>query len=265
MKKLVKVLASAAIIASITVAAAIPAGATYLVMGDINKDSYVTLRDATLAQRIQLGLVSATADQQYVGDMDKNGSVTLADAYMIQRVATKEAALLEDHDGVENSGFCPNREQRVAFYEALNAERKSKGLAEVEYNDAMLDAGQELCIQWQREREDPLNTNQDMYSQTRPADYAGSPGKLAETVFADYGIKNTGQAQIHFSHSQPYKGAAYFETMKEDVEENGSKSDYYVVYNDNLMNPNYTIFLIGEKKTNSVASWIIMGSAKGTD
>ena len=260
MKKIVSLLISAATAAAVMSVAVIPVGATHLLMGDVNRDGMVTLRDATLAQRIELSLIAADNDQKYVADMDKSGTVQLADAYLIQRVASREKALLEDHDGVENSGYCPNRAQRTAFYEAVNAERKSRGLKEIDYTDAMMAAGQELCIQWQREREDPYNKDNEYYTGIRAADYAGSAGKGFPTVFADYGIKYGAgnSAEISASYAQYYDGASYFGNMQDDIEANGSESAYYNVYTNMLMNQNLSVLLVGEKKTGNTASWVIV-------
>ena len=260
MKKLISILTAASVAFTVAAASALPAGALHLLKGDVNKDGMVTLRDATLAQRIQLGLYAADSDARSAADMDKNNDVTLADAYIIQRVATREKALLDDHDGVEDSGFCPNREERVAFYEALNAERRSKGLSEIQYTDAMLAAGQELCIQWRREQLDPLNEYKETYSNLRPADYAGSANKMYATIFADYGMKSSGLPRCSASFAQPKDGDTFFDTIRYSATTEGTEGAYYNLYTNILMNPDFKIFLVGEKKTGNSASWVIVGA-----
>ena len=57
------------------------------ILGDINSDSIVTLKDASVVQRIDVGL-EFIADSQYViADVDGDGSCTLGDAYLIQKYA----------------------------------------------------------------------------------------------------------------------------------------------------------------------------------
>ena len=57
--------------------------------GDLNGDGQVTLRDASVAQKHAVGLVTLTAAQITAGDMNGDGAVTLLDAYAIQSAVTK--------------------------------------------------------------------------------------------------------------------------------------------------------------------------------
>ena len=63
----------------------VPAG-----KGDINADGKISLRDATMAQKHSVGLVTLNADQITAGDMNGDKAVTLADAYLIQIEANKQ-------------------------------------------------------------------------------------------------------------------------------------------------------------------------------
>ena len=103
------------------------------IKGDVNGDNKITLRDATLVQKIQVGLYTPNEAQQYAADFDGNNSVELADAFTIQRFVCLDSSTLEK--------FAPNRIERINFFEALNKDRAAANLPPIEYNDAMLEAG----------------------------------------------------------------------------------------------------------------------------
>lgn len=249
--------ALAVVTASLTV---MSAGASNMLMGDVNSDGKITLRDATLTQKIELGLVTPLADQQYVGDMDANGSITVADAYLIQRLVTRDPVVMEGDSSAGIPAFCPNRTKRVAFYEALNAERAAQGLSRLDYTEAMLAAGQELCNAWAAEYTDL--TNEDRYSfsgyRTVLSSY-GTP-KRFNTVFDDYGMSGyTTGALIDASYGKNQNGKTYFSSIKSDVTKKGESSAYYDIYTELMMSKDLKALCVGEVATGSSACWIITG------
>lgn len=52
--------------------------------GDLNNDGKVTLRDATIAQKISLGIIAQNDGDVELGDMNGDGKISLIDAYAIQ-------------------------------------------------------------------------------------------------------------------------------------------------------------------------------------
>ncbi len=250
MKKLVSVLLSAAVFVAAAAAAPV-AYADYLLKGDVNKDGNVTLRDATIAQRVQVS--GGTAEQVRLSDVNGDGSVSVMDAYIIQRCATGDTELLDE-------GYCPNRDHRLDFYAALNEDRASYGLKPYEPNDAVLAAGQELCETWFEERLDPENTDKNHYSGLRV--YTDSTGKQRryDTVFEDYGItRPVSIPYILTAYGQSGDGGSYYSYIKKDIEKYGVSSTYYSIYNDILMTTNPPAICVGEHYDGLAACWVIVG------
>ena len=70
------------------------------ILGDVNYDGFVTLKDASFIQRSNVGLEIITAEQSFIGDIDGNYSCTLSDAYIIQKYALDiSMEYPENHDG----------------------------------------------------------------------------------------------------------------------------------------------------------------------
>ncbi len=86
-KQMVSFLLAAVTAASIFV----PSANAYVIelseglLGDVNRDNVISLKDASLVQRASLSLDELTADQLYLADVDGNNGITLKDAYLIQR------------------------------------------------------------------------------------------------------------------------------------------------------------------------------------
>ena len=139
MKKAVSIIAAAATAVASLSCSVITADAT-TIKGDVNGDNRTTLRDATLVQKIQVGMVSPNTNQSYSADFDSDGSIKLEDALGIQRFVCLDNSTVEQ--------YSPNREQRIAFLEALNADRIAANLSPIEYNDAMLEAGNIRALEY---------------------------------------------------------------------------------------------------------------------
>ncbi len=132
MRKPLSVLLAIASAALSISCAAITADAV-TIKGDVNGDNRISLRDATMIQKIHAGLIAPSAEQSGSADFDGNGSIEIKDAFCIQKFACLDNEMLELHS--------PNRKLRVQFYEALNTDRVAMGLDPIDYNDAMMEAG----------------------------------------------------------------------------------------------------------------------------
>ena len=55
------------------------------ILGDINSDGQVTLKDASVIQRVDVGLEFIAESQYRIGDVNGDGNCSLADAYLIQK------------------------------------------------------------------------------------------------------------------------------------------------------------------------------------
>ncbi len=138
MKKAISVLlALGAVLASVS-CAAITAEAT-TIKGDINGDNRITLRDATLIQKITVGSISPTSDQSYSGDFNSDGTVSSLDAFEVQKFLCLDKSTVDT--------YSPNISARIEFLDALNEERVANGLEPFEYNDAMLAAGHQRAVE----------------------------------------------------------------------------------------------------------------------
>lgn len=260
-KRAVSLLISAAMAAAVIVASPLRASAANMLMGDVNGDGKVSLKDATLTQKIQLGLVTELDDHRRVGDLDGNGEINLADAYLIQRLATHDPAVMDGSASEGIKAFCPNWSKRVSFYEALNTERAAQGLPTLNYTDGMLAAGQELGDAWYAERSDLDNPDRDYFSGYRTVyDSYGMPKRFS-TIFADYGIEGySNGALIDASYGKKPSGSAYFSSIKSDVASKGEDSAYYQIYTNVLMKRNLTAVCVGEVVvSSSSACWVITG------
>ena len=262
-KKAVCLLIAAATAAAMISAAAIPASAasTNMLKGDLNGDGKITLKDATFAQKIQLGLEKELDGHKYVGDLDSSGSITLADAYIIQRLVTHDPAVMEGSAAEGIPALCPNWGKRMSFFEALNEERAAQGLPTIECTDGMLAAGQELCDVWYAERSDQDNPNRDSFSGYRNVVDDFGMKKRWATVFDDYGISGYySGAIIDASYGKKPSGSSYFSSIRSDVDKKGKNSYYYSVYYDLLMKKDLKALCVGEVvASSSSACWIIAG------
>ena len=255
MKKIICLLISAATAAAVVSTAAMPASADYLLMGDVNIDSNVSLRDATMAQKIQLGTLSPTAEQKYVADINGNGTVEVADAYLIQRLACYDDELVNYYANSPTvQTFSNAKKQRIKFYDSVNADRAAKGLSTIAYNDAMLAAGQELAEQFATEVANGKTT----YSGKRYNSI-----KQHYTIVDDYKLPtcSTGLPGSPMAiRDDKLKGDQLYKLIKKDVEDNGTKSSYYNLYTNVLMGSKTKVIYAGAYPLDkSSAHWIIGG------
>ncbi|MBQ3970486.1 MAG: dockerin type I repeat-containing protein [Clostridia bacterium] len=132
MKKILSLLLAAVTACTCLIFSPITADAS-TIKGDVNGDNQITLRDATLAQKINAGLISPTSNQKSSADFNSNGSVELVDAYTIQKFVCLDISTIKT--------YAPNRSQRIAFIDAVNTERAAQGYSPLVYNEAMLTAG----------------------------------------------------------------------------------------------------------------------------
>ena len=251
MRKFISLLITAAVAAATVSAYALPAHALRLLKGDVNGDAYVTLRDATYAQKLNLGLIGTpTEDQRFAADMDSDGSVSVSDAYTVQLLATRDDAVMNGTTGTSMPAFCPYRMDRVDFYTAMNAKRSH----DIEPNDGMLAGGQELVMAWVAEQ------SPDYYSGFRTD--PNRSGDSYRSMFADYGLAEgnlpTG-VMITTSVTSTKNGGAFFNEIAADVASKGTGSAYYAFYTDVLMNENATVLCVGCYKSGRTVLWLMTG------
>ena len=120
MRKVLGLVLAAATIISCVSFSAINADA-YAIKGDLNGDNKISLRDASIAQKIDVGLITASSDQLSAGDLNNDGSVTSQDSLLIQKYVCL------DKDTMEM--VTPQRAERIAFVNRINQDRENLGLA----------------------------------------------------------------------------------------------------------------------------------------
>lgn len=139
MKKPVSVILAAATAAASLSCAMITADAA-TIRGDVNGDNRISLRDASVVQKINAGMITPNDAQRYSADFDGNGTIAVADAFVIQKFVCLDKTTLDK--------YAPNRAERIEFLEALNSDRVAAGLSPIEYNDAMLEAGNIRALEY---------------------------------------------------------------------------------------------------------------------
>ncbi len=226
MKKLISILIAAAVFVSGMAFAAVPAEAA-TIKGDVNGDNHITLRDATLAQKIHVGSKSPTANEKKSADFDSSGTVQLADALLIQKFVCLDKTTLDT--------YSPNRSQRIAFMDLLNADREAAGLKAIAYDDAMLEAGNIRAAEYAKSGE--------LYY--RP------DGSAYYTVFAECNISNvnTGDSMEKTGHDVS-NGTRLYNIYKSD------NTSFYQF----MMSSNCTVVCIGsipDANNSNTATWVI--------
>lgn len=132
MKKALSLVLTAAAVLSSMAFSSISADAA-AIKGDLNGDNLITLRDASIAQKIAVGLISPNENQLKGGDLNGDGVVTSVDSFIIQKYVCLDKATLDD--------LAPNKEEREELIGMINADRIAKGLDPFSYTDANLEAG----------------------------------------------------------------------------------------------------------------------------
>ena len=222
MKKLISTLVAAAVFFASMTCGMISADAA-TIKGDVNGDNKITLRDASLAQKINVGSLSPSTNQKNSADFDSSGTVELADSLLIQKFVCLDKTTLDT--------YSPNRSQRIVFLNLMNADRKASGLSEISYNDAMLEAGNI------RAREYKQNN-----SSTRP------DGRTFVTVFADCNLKADEKKAIEKKGYDVIDGERLYNIYK------NANSDLYQF----MMSEECTVVCIGSiPESETMATWVI--------
>ena len=84
-KRLIAVVLSAVSVGTIFTPAVSAQGASQGLLGDANLDGKISLKDASLVQRVSVNLDTLSREQAILADVDGSDSVTLKDAFIIQR------------------------------------------------------------------------------------------------------------------------------------------------------------------------------------
>ncbi len=84
-KRLIAVILSAVSAASVFTPAVSAQDNTQRLLGDANLDGKISLKDASLVQRVSVNLETLSREQAILADVDGSDSVTLKDAFIIQR------------------------------------------------------------------------------------------------------------------------------------------------------------------------------------
>ena len=188
MKKLISAVIAAAVAFASLSCGMIPADAA-TIKGDVNGDNKITLRDATLAQRINVGKLTPSNYQRDSADFDSSGSVELSDALLIQKFVCLDKVTLDT--------YSPSRSQRIAFLNAMNADREASGLSSIDYNDAMLEAGNIRAKEYKQNN-----------SSIRP------DGRAFTTVFADCNLSGSEKNAIEKTGHDVIDGARLYNIYK---------------------------------------------------
>ena len=230
MKKFISLILTAAIAAAVAVSGSISADAaeaSRYIKGDVNGDKNITLRDATYVQKYVVNSITPEAKIKYAADIDSSGRLELADAYAIQKLVCCDSDTMK--------AYAPNKVSRMKFMKALNAERKSKGMSEIKYNDTMFGIGQILAEKWYAEFFDDATE-----FSGRAVDPFDNKTYGYSSFPALYGITSaSGTSKINASSGGAYDGDSYYSEFKADT--NGA-----IIYNNILMNANTTAVFIGE-------------------
>lgn len=231
------------------------ATASKYIKGDVNGDFNITLRDATRAQKIQLNLTSPTALEKDAADMNGNNTVELADAYLIQKYVTFNPQVLNGDSSTGIAAYAPYKQDRIAFYEALNEDRLSKGLKAVEYNDLFLNIGQQECDQWAVE----FASGSTSYSGYVAGENGGALRKVT-TLFGMYGVPDYASNGVFgVTRSGYVDGRKEYEALKAAQQDSASSP-----YNTVLMIENPTAICVGIHKlsddsSDDTAIWAFVG------
>ena len=92
-KRIISILLSAVSVGSVFVPAASAQENTQRLLGDVNLDNRISLKDASLVQRASVMLTALSDEQNMLADVDSTEGVTLKDAYIIQKYAISVIAL----------------------------------------------------------------------------------------------------------------------------------------------------------------------------
>ncbi len=224
MKKLVSlILAAAVAVVSMSLSMLSVNAAT--IKGDVNGDNKISLRDATLAQKINLGSKSPTGLERNSADFDSNGIVQVADVLLIQKYVCLDKTTIE--------AYSPNRKNRIEFLTCLNTDREAAGLPAIEYNDAMLEAGNIRAAEF-KQRDDHYRLD----------------GTQFYTIFSECNIIVDLGGTLERGGRDVVGGKRYYNIIKS---ENSTVYQY-------MMSSNCTVVCVGsipDSASASMATWVI--------
>lgn len=132
MKKFVSIITAVCTMAAIISCSALPVSAA-TIKGDLNGDNKISLRDASMIQRMVANLMEPTDDQKASADFNGDGKISGLDAFTIQKYVALDAATV--------NSMVPYKSKVIQFVEIVNEDRIAKGLEPFEINDATLFAG----------------------------------------------------------------------------------------------------------------------------
>ena len=174
MRKVLGLVLAAATIISCVSFSAINADA-YAIKGDLNGDNKISLRDASIAQKIDVGLITASSDQLSAGDLNNDGSVTSQDSLLIQKYVCL------DKDTMEM--VTPQRAERIAFVNRINQDRENLGLAPLTVSDAHLEAGTIRAREYVSTGTDRRPDGSEFYSVLQECNLSYNPNATPNQVF----------------------------------------------------------------------------------
>lgn len=225
-KSISLLLAFGAVLASISCAAVNAEAAT--IKGDLNGDNNISLRDATLIQKITANLITPTEEQLNSGDFNNDGGVSALDSLEIQKYLCLDRSVVDT--------YSPNKTERINFINALNEDRQTLGLKPFEYNDATLAAGHQRAVEIM-----------DGYTYKRP------DGSQFWTILTEYNLGyHASPVPYQFFVVDDMNGVDCYESIKENY--NGANQIY-----PQLMSADYTTLCVGAIQCGGSSNkWVII-------
>lgn len=259
MKKLFSIASVIGVTFCVLLLSAVCASASRL-LGDVNGDGKISLQDASMIQRGSLNKITLTDEETKAADVNGDNAVTLRDASAVQKhvlglelipdtdIADSDSdtdtATDSDTDSYSDtdSDFntdsdnpifdTANTANRIKLIELINADRTSRGLSPLEYNDESLSVGQTRAQEYI-----------DGYITLRP------DGRSLATVFSDCGINVSNS--VEYSAGSQKSATNIYNCIKKD--KNG-------VYENYFMSPDYKAIVIGSvpnPNNSRITVWVI--------
>ncbi len=189
----------------------------YAIKGDLNGDNTISLRDASIAQKIDVGLISPSNDQLKGGDVNGDGAVSSQDSLLIQKYVCL------DKDTVNM--ITPNLEERKSFVDTINSDREKLGLAPFTCTAAHYEAGNIRAQEYITTLKDSRPDGSEFYSVIKECNLNYNPSVTPNQLFI---------ATLYDSNS------AYTKLVKSYT---GTDKMYTL-----LMSPEYTTLCVGSVK-----------------
>ena len=174
MRKVLSLVLAAATVVSCVAFSAVNADA-YAIKGDLNGDNKISLRDASIAQKIDVGLITASSDQMKAGDINGDGSVNSQDSLLLQKYVCLDKATIEM--------ITPQKEERLAFVQLINNDRIDRGLAPFTVSDSHLEAGTIRAQEYVSTGKDNRPDGSEFYSVLEECNLSYNPNATPNQVF----------------------------------------------------------------------------------